>query len=139
MLIFVEYLVQFTDGFGRNLGKAAGEIRVFQNRTLYHVGGSHAYDYEGCCRMGPDALLSCRYVLTFRCEVLLVHSVPFERCHLFIEKRGNTSKKIAKRFTCPYTSCRDVSCKSFIECFPYIFSSITILVFFLNCILIRIK
>jgi hypothetical protein len=93
VLIFVEYSVQFTDGFGRNSFNAAGKIRVFQNPTLYHVGGSHAYDYEGCCRMGPEALSSGRYVLTFRCKVLLVHSVPFERCHLFIEKRDNTSKK----------------------------------------------
>lgn len=127
VLIFVEYSVKFTDGFGRNVGNAAGKIRIFQTRTLYHVWRSHAYDYKECCRLGPEALSSGRYVTMFRCNVLLVHSVPFERCHLFIEKRGDTYKKIA-RFTCPYKSCRDVSCKSARECFPYIFSSVKILV-----------
>jgi len=82
------------DGFGRNVGKAAGKIRIFQNSTLYHVWGSHSYDYEGCCRLGPDDLSSGRYVPMFQCNVLLVHSVTFERCQLFIEKGGNTSKKI---------------------------------------------
>jgi hypothetical protein len=136
--IFVEYSVKFAGDFGRNAGNKAGKIRKFHYRIRCQVWSSYPCSYEGCCRLGPDALLSGRFVPTFRCNVLLVHSVSLERCHLFIKKPGNTSKKIA-RFTCPYASCRDVFYKNFIEYFTYAFISVTILVVFLNSIHIRIK
>jgi hypothetical protein len=76
VLIFVEYSVKFVDGFGRNVGNAAGKIRIFQtvlyvyitfgDLTLTTTKGAAVWALTTCRLVGMYRYFSAKYFLYIR-------------------------------------------------------------------------